>query len=204
MADEKLDTQTRRKQIAQAALELVAGQGLARLSVAAVARRVGLVPSGVYRHFKNKDQIIDAVLELLESRLLAIVRAACEKSESPLERLRAVLMNHVRFIRQGRAIPRMIFSDDLLSRAPQRRRQILRILVGYLGQVRRIVEAGQRQGQICRRLDPETVAMMLFGVVVPAGIRWHLTDGGFDVTRHAVRSWRVLRAAIATAARDEG
>ncbi|MGD0654870.1 MAG: hypothetical protein ABSA16_11035 [Thermoguttaceae bacterium] len=45
MSEEKLDTQIRREQIAQAALELIASQGLRRLSVAAVARRVGLVPA---------------------------------------------------------------------------------------------------------------------------------------------------------------
>ena len=55
MSDQKLDTEIRKEQIAEAALGLLASQGLGRLSVAAVARRVGLVPSGVYRHFMNKD-----------------------------------------------------------------------------------------------------------------------------------------------------
>ena len=57
MSDEKLGTEIRQEQIAEAALELVASQGLGRLSVAAVARRVGLVPSGIYRHYKSKDDI---------------------------------------------------------------------------------------------------------------------------------------------------
>ena len=73
MAEEKLDTQVRRQQIAEAALELVANRGLRGLSVAAVARRVGLVPSGIYRHFKNKGEILDAVLDRVEARLLANV-----------------------------------------------------------------------------------------------------------------------------------
>lgn len=193
MADEKLDTQIRREQITEAALVLVATQGLRRLNVAAVARRVGLVPSGIYRHFKNKDEIIDAVLSLLQSRLMTMVQAACEKTEDPLERLRTLLMSHIRFIREGRALPRMIFSDDLQHGTPERRQRILGILMGYLGQVRQIVEAGQKQRRIRPNLDPETVVMMYFGIVVPAGIRWHLTDGGFDVTRHAERAWQILR-----------
>ncbi len=76
MSEEKLDTQIRREQIAEAALQLVASQGLRRLSVAAVARRVGLVPSGIYRHFRSKDEILSAVLERIEQRLLENVRAA--------------------------------------------------------------------------------------------------------------------------------
>jgi hypothetical protein len=34
-------------------------------------------------------------------------------------------------------------------------------------------------------------------MVVPAGILWHLTEGGFDVTRHAARVWPMFRAALA-------
>ncbi len=69
MSEEKLDTQIRREQIAQAALELVASQGLKRLSMAAVARRVGLVPSGIYRHFHSKTEILHAVLDRIRQRL---------------------------------------------------------------------------------------------------------------------------------------
>ena len=41
--------------------------------MAALARRVGLVPSGIYRHFKNKDEILAAVFDRVEERLLANV-----------------------------------------------------------------------------------------------------------------------------------
>ena len=49
MSDAKLQTRIRREQIAEAALQLVAGEGVKRLSIAAVARRVGLVASGKLR-----------------------------------------------------------------------------------------------------------------------------------------------------------
>ena len=59
-----------------------------------------------------------------------------------------------------------------------------------------IVRLGQSQGRIRPDLDVQTVAMMLFGIIVPAGILWHLTDGGFDVTRHAQRAWQLFRTAV--------
>lgn len=199
MAKEKLDTQIRREQIAEAALGLVASQGVRRLNIAAVARRVGLVPSGIYRHFKSKDEVLEAVLDLLGRRLLENVRAARQESADALECLHGVLMRHIRFIREGRAIPQMIFSDDLLSGHPQLREHIVGILEMYRGQLREIVCEGQRQACIRNDVDAETAALMLLGMVIPAGVLWHLTDGGFDVTRHANRAWPMFRAAIATA-----
>jgi len=197
MSDEKLQTRVRREQIAEAALELVAKHGLRRLSVAAVARRVGLVPSGIYRHFKSKDAILDAVLALLGQRLADIVRAACEESAEALPRLRGVITQHVRFIREGRAIPRIIFTDDVPGGSPLRKKQVLAIMQAYMGQVADIIRQGQQEGAIDAQLEPESAAMMLFGIVVPAGILWHLTEGGFDVTRLAERQWRLLVRALA-------
>ncbi len=198
MADAKLDTQVRREQIAEAALSLVASQGLRRLSVAAVARRVGLVPSGIYRHFKNKDEILDAVLDRVELRLLANVQASRQAHADPLACLKDVVMRHIRFLREGKVIsvPRMIFSEDTHGDHPERKRRILGVFSKYMEQIGEVVQLGQQQGRIRPELEVQAITMMLFGIIVPAGILWHLTDGGFDVTRHAQRGWKMLLSAI--------
>jgi AcrR family transcriptional regulator len=192
MAEAKLDTQVRREQIAEAAMSLVASQGLRRLSLAAVARRVGLVPSGIYRHFKNKDALLDAVVDRVKERLLANVEAARQESDDPLDQLKGVLMRHIRFIREGRAVPRIIFADDVHAGSPQRRQRVLQVFNAYLDAIGGIIRQGQSQGSIRQECDPQTLAMMLFGIIVPAGILWHLTEGGFDVTRHAQRAWQLF------------
>ena len=203
MSEEKLDTQIRREQIAQAALELIASQGLRRLSMAAVARRVGLVPSGIYRHFRSKDEILDAVLERIRQRLMENVRAAREEHADPLECLHDVLVRHIRFIREGRAIPRIIFSDDFHGGRPKLKEKVVGIFGQYSGQLADIVRRGQEQGSVRADVDPGTVAMMVFGIVLPAGILWHLTEGGFDVTRHAAQAWEMLLSAIVPSNRTQ-
>jgi AcrR family transcriptional regulator len=197
MADAKLDTQVRREQIAEAALQLVAAEGVKRLSIAAVARRVGLVPSGIYRHFKSKDQVLDAVLDLLEAKLQANVQTARAETADPLGRLRGLLFHHIRFIREGRAFPRIVFSDDVFTGHPERKAQVRRIVAGYLGQIEHLVREGQQQGSIRPELAPKTVAVLFLGMIVPAGILWHLSDGGFNVTQHAGRAWQMFRTAVA-------
>ena len=175
---------------------MIASHGLRRLNVAAVARRVGLVPSGIYRHFHSKDEILNAVLDRIRQRLMENVRAACEEHADPLECLRDVLMRHIRFIREGRAIPRIIFSDDFHGGKAKLKGKVLDIFSQYSGQLADIVRRGQEQGVVRGDLDPATVAMMVFGIVLPAGILWHLTEGGFDVTRNAARAWDMVRRAI--------
>lgn len=198
MSEEKLDTEIRREQIAEAAMSLVADRGLSRLSIAAVARRVGLVPSGIYRHFKNKDEMLLAILDRVEERLLENVCVAEEETPDALQRLRNLLMRHIRFIREGRALPRIIFSDDFHRGHPERKARVQRVFSAYMGRIAQFVRQGQEEGTIRPELDPATAAMMFLGMIVPAAIVWHVTEGGFDVTRHAERAWQMFHSAIAT------
>jgi hypothetical protein len=142
--------------------------------------------------------MLDAVLDLLEKRLMANVAAARTENADPLDCLRDLLMRHVHFIREGRAFPRIIFSDDVFSGHPERKARVQEILSGYLAAIQQSVLEGQAQGCIRANMLPETVAMMFLGIVMPAGILWHLTEGGFNVTQHAGRAWKMLREAIAT------
>ena len=196
MADAKLQTRIRREQIAEAALQLVAGEGVKRLSIAAVARRVGLVPSGIYRHFKSKDAVLDAVLDLLDAKLQANVQAARKETADPLRRLHDLFLRHIRIIREGQAFPRIIFSEEALAARPARKSRVRRIVGDYLGEVQRMVREGQHQGQIDRQLLPRTAAMLFLGMIVPAGVVWHLTDGGFNLTQHAGRVWKMFQQAL--------
>lgn len=90
----------------------------------------------------------------------------------------------------------MIFSDDVHAGSPQRKRRVLEIFQRYTRAVGEIVRLGQSQGRIRPELNVQAVSTMLLGIIVPAGILWHLTDGSFDVTRHARREWQLLQSAI--------
>ncbi len=199
----KQDTRVRQRQIAEAAMTLIAEKGVRRLSIAAVARRVGLVPSGIYRHYKNKDQVLSAVLDLLQGRLTALVDGAVAESDHPLEQLQCVLMSHVRFFREGRALPRVMFSEDTHLDSPQRRRRILEIQTAYLERIGELVCRGQRQGCIRPELDPQTVALLFVGTIVPAAVRMYLSEGRFDITRHARQVWPMFLAAVTPPAPPE-
>ena len=152
MADAKLQTSIRREQIAEAALQLVAGEGVKRLSIAAVARRVGLVPSGIYRHFPSKDAMLDAVLELLNTKLQANVEAARQETSDPVRRLHELFIRHIRIIREGQAFPRIVFSEEALAGRPERKARVRQIVADYLAQIERMVREGQRRGRIDRKL----------------------------------------------------
>lgn len=192
MATIKQRTAVRRDQIAQAALALVAEQGPAELSMARIADRLGLATSAMYRHFPGKDEIIDAVIDLIGSRLEVNLSAASHTAGIPLKRLEFLLLRHVALVRENSGIPRLLFSGEVFCGSAGKRERLFQLINGYLGRVAEIIREGQRAGNIRNDVDALTLAVHFLGIVQPAVILGHLSDGRFDVARHAKRAWKLF------------
>lgn len=174
----------------------MATYGVKGLSVARLARQVGLVPSALYRHFRSKDDVLNAILGLIQDRLRDNAEAVRAETADPLEQLRRLLLRHGRLVGEYQAIPRLMFSEEVYSGHPERKAKVYRIISSYLQRVGDIVRQGQRCGRIRADVPPNTMAVMFVGLVQPAAILWHMSDGGFDVTRHVEQAWRVFSEAI--------
>ncbi|NIQ00281.1 MAG: TetR family transcriptional regulator [Nitrospinaceae bacterium] len=196
MATQKLATEIRREQIVLAALRQVAKHGLRKMSIAGVARQVGLVPSALYRHFKSKDEIIDALLDLLRSKMMGNIEIVKAETEDPEAQLHRLLELHAGLIRDNQAIPRILFSDEVYSGSSKRKGQMHGVLKGYLEAVAGIIREGQYSGRFRKDADPETLALMLVGIVVPGAILWHASGETFDITAHVEKGWRNFRYMI--------
>lgn len=162
------------------------------------------MPSAIYRHFEGKDQVLEAVLDLIGERLLTNVRAVREETDDAVGRLRALLMRHVALIRENEGLARVVFSEAIYSGAPARKRRLYDIIADYLNRVAEIVGEGQREGRIRSGIAPDKVAVMFLGMVQPGAILWHLSDGEFDVTKQAEKAWQVFEAALESAASRGG
>ena len=196
MRAEKTDTNIRQEQIAEAALKLVASDGMKGLSVAKIARHVGVVPSALYRHYKNKDAVLNAVLDLIQNRLMSNIQSVQHETNDPLKQLYKLLMKHIKLIRENQGIARIAFSEDVYSGHQGRKKQIYAIISGYLGRIEEIVSEGQKSGAIRKELDPKSIALIFFGLVQPSAVLWHLSDGEFDITKEARKNWAIIEKAI--------
>ncbi|MDE3206987.1 MAG: TetR/AcrR family transcriptional regulator [Acidobacteriota bacterium] len=79
------------KEILQAARDELAEVGPSALSLRSVARRLGMVPSALYRYFPSRDALLTAlILEAYEGVGETAHAAVGEAAGSPLERWRAL------------------------------------------------------------------------------------------------------------------
>ncbi len=196
MALEKLDTELRKDQIVEAALSLIAAHGVRRLSMAALARRVGLAPSALYRHFRSKQAIVQAAIRLVAKRAKESMREVQSVTPNSLSRLELLLGWIIRMIRELEAMPRIVFSEGMATEHPEVKRQAYEVLTSVLQGIEEIIREGQERGEIRGDFDAKSLAVMFWGMIPASVILWHVSDEEFDVTRQAQKSWELFRDGI--------
>lgn len=189
METKKLDTETRQRQILEEVLGIVSKDGLEGLRVASLANRSGLVPSGVYRHFQGKIEIVEAVLGMVNERLIGNVEAVCAETAGAEERLHRLIIRHVKLLLENPGIPQVVFSEGVFSSTSAANSRVRRIIQGFLARVEEIIRKGQEDGQIDPEIEPEMVSVMFPGLILPVVILSTVTFGEFDTPGHVGRAW---------------
>jgi AcrR family transcriptional regulator len=103
-----------RDEIIEAASELLAETGdVRRLSLRAVARRVGIAAPSVYPHFRDLDELAVAVTDRLFPELEAAIGAAVRGVRDPLPALLAGCRAYCRYALEHPGHYRVLFDADL-------------------------------------------------------------------------------------------
>ena len=197
MATPRLKTRERKQQIVQAALTLVSTKGVAAMTMERTARLVGISPSALYRHFKNKAQMLDAVLDLLDGQFSSEIRDARQNGKDPMDTLHYFLLQRVRFIMEHRSIPRLLYSEEIMYRHPDQHQKINNMFRAHIHRLQDIVEEGQAQGLMRTDITPEETAVMFIGLFKPVDEIYDIIGRQFDIVTHVHKVWSIFREAIA-------
>jgi len=193
----------RREQIAAAALSIVASQGIPAMTVARVARLVGIAPSALYRHYAGKSEILDAVLDLLRARMVGNL-AAAGNAPNGLDALHSVLMRQMALVLEFSAIPRILFSEEVYAQEPALKAKLHATLDSLVAGLAGLVRRGQEEGCIRPDITPQSAALMLFGAFQPCAMLWFLSGGNFDLAGALAENWDLYRKAVAASPKEKG
>lgn len=93
----------RRRQIIDAAIEVIAEVGYAKLSFAKIAQRAKISPSLISYHFDDKRDLVVSLADDINESLEQVLTAASAGAQSYRDVLRQVVMAFIRFADEQRA-----------------------------------------------------------------------------------------------------
>jgi len=194
----RLPADERRAATAEAVVRLAAEQNPSDITTAAIAQRMGLTPSALFRHFPTRDAILHAAMAWLTERLFARVDRAAQGAPSPLAALEAVFEAHIDFVSEYPGAPRMLLDELQRSGEALPRRMAQTLLYPYGERLRKLLEAGKAQGQLDAGLDSNAAAVLFIGIVEGLVLRSLLAGDVACIRRDAPRVFAIYRYGIAS------
>ncbi|MCX6584092.1 MAG: TetR family transcriptional regulator [Candidatus Aminicenantes bacterium] len=94
----KEDAALTRQMVLDAALKVFGRKGFSQSTLEEVAREAGLTRGAIYWHFKNKNEMFGAVLEVLYERSGERVIKVLQSEQSPLLKIRQLIGEFLRII----------------------------------------------------------------------------------------------------------
>jgi len=184
----------RRREIVDAAIQLLGEYGVQGTTVSRIAAAVGLTKGALYQHFPNLEAVLSAALAAMDERSSAWI--AQSSGADVRERLIAMSQAHSAWASSEystfvRPFFQLITADresGLTSQIVERQQRDLHLLAER-------ARDGQRQGSIDARVDPEEIAWTLQmlawaeDIAVLMGLDAFITEG---------MSARILRRLMAT------
>lgn len=170
-------------QILDAAIKVFSRKGFDQARMEDVGREAGISKATVYLYFKNKDSLIDAIMERIFSRELATLTELQDVPESAEQRLRqfgAVMVQDITRLR-----PMMPLIYDLYALG-LRKKPMRRLLGDFLQQfvdlIAPVIQQGVERGEF-RAVDARETAITLAASLEGVLLVWGFAPDMVDIER---------------------
>ena len=193
-----LPADERRTATVEAVVELAAEQNPSEITTTAIAERMGLTQGALFRHFPNKDAILQAVMTWIGERLLGRLDQAATGVASPLAALQAIYTAHIDFVAEHPGVPRMIFGELQRPAETLPKRRVQTLVHSYGQRIRRLLEAGKVQGELAADLEVDAAAVLFLGTIQGLVMQSLLAGDVARMRRDAPGVFAIYRRGIAS------
>lgn len=186
-----MEFSTRQEEIIAAALRLLAGGGVRSLTMKRIAEAVGVTEPAVYRHFRNKSEIIKALI----GRFDLAVEIGDGAGFAPVaDFIRA----RVKQVLAAPDLARVLFAEELFMESEEYSRELLAMMHRHKARLEEVLLSGQEAGVIRADVGLEELFRIIMGPVRLLIKQWGMSGGGFDLERKSEELLAALRKLLET------
>ena len=184
----------RQIEILDASKDLIGTKGIQNLTIKNIAKKVSFSEPAIYRHFKNKSEIIKSVLlfqrEIIKNGIFSIL-----KSDIPsIEKLKTIIDFQFNHFQKNPSIITIIFSEssfqyfvsDIIQKMIKKRNQKLI----------QILKEGQVEESIRNDISAEQISTIIMGSMRLTVLNWKLSNFETDLIKEGKELWQTIEKLI--------
>jgi AcrR family transcriptional regulator len=200
---DRFPAESRKQQIVETVLELVAVHGTEAVSMQLVADAIGVTQPAVFRHFPTKEAMWLAVMDWLEQRLVAIYSGADDRGEAGLVVLSRMFLEHVSLIERYPALVKLVFSDHLRLQYPSLQARFRKIHEAYATRLGVVINRAKADGAVGDSIAAKDAATMFLGLIQGLGFQFAIARLPVRLSVEAERALALYLQAITSSTNAE-
>ncbi|MDQ1354842.1 MAG: TetR/AcrR family transcriptional regulator, acrAB operon repressor [Acidobacteriota bacterium] len=185
----KEDAALTRQMVLDAALKVFSRKGFSQATLEEVAREAGLTRGAIYWHFKNKNEMFGAVLEVLYERSRERVIKVLQSGQSPLLKIRQLIGEFLRIISNEDEF-RIIEEFHMLEF--QKTKEVKELckqhqekMTQMRAEIQALIIEGIASGDFDNRLDPTITTWALISYLAGMKTAWLSGIGEISIRENA-------------------
>ena len=176
-----MDLTQRQQDIIDASIELIAEKGIQQLTIKNLAKKIGMVEAGIYRHFDSKINILYTILKVFRAGKDKAMAQIKKSNLSPLEQLELLFTKRFAQFTKHPAITAVIFSEEIFQNEKQLSEEVYAIMQESQLVIRQVIQSGQEGGQFRTDISAEQISLLITGALRLIVTQWRLSGFGFNL-----------------------
>ena len=182
----------RKEALILTSIEIINDLGFQGLTTKEIAKRERISESTIYKHFRNKNEIIVAVLEHFSQYDEAIIKSTKSKDLTPRETVLYFIDSYVTYYENYPEITAILHAFDSLITQPEFREMVDRIFFNRTEFIKHILDQAKNAGIIQSFVDTENLTDVIIGTERGINLKWRMRNYGFSLKEQTLSSLKMI------------
>jgi AcrR family transcriptional regulator len=177
-------------------LQLIAEQGIEKLTYRNLAKKLGITEPAFYRHFSSKTEIMFGILVYFDGIRRELFTRIRTSSTGSLSAIESIFLKHFELFEKKPALAMILFPEAIRQNREELGGKVLEMMKTGQENIIAIIAEGMERGEIRDDIDKQQLALMISGTLRLLVTRWQLEKYSGDLQEQGRRFWQDLSRLI--------
>lgn len=171
----------RQQEIIESAGKLLMEKGIKGLTTKNLAQEMEFSESALYRHFKNKEDIILLLIRFLSENINLRFETILKAENNAEEKFLALFLSQFQFFKKNPHFIVIVLSDGLMDNSEDIKKSIKKLIETNFAALKKIMTNGQESKLFNQEMEADSLVHFAMGTFRLQMLQWKLSNFNFDI-----------------------
>jgi AcrR family transcriptional regulator len=175
-----MELSKRQQQIVDAAIRIIADNGIQSLTTKRLAAEIGVTEPALYRHFKNKQEILQTIISYFKITMMPVLQKL-RSSQPEAECIVTFVKEHFQLLESKPYLAKIIFAEPIFQNDAILKNSILTMMTESQTVLHDIIQNAAQNGKIRLDISAVNLTRLIVGSMRLLVTQWSMSGMMFNL-----------------------